>query len=310
MGVNLREKRRKDGTLKSYYAEFYDRTRQPRQKWVSLGTRDKQAARQKLVTWEREWARGDFDPWTDRARREGTTAREAVELFVSDRQRAGCAQSTLDTYEAVLGAFVDTLAPAFPLYGVEEKHVRRYVNRPARRQNPNATEPAKPKSEATKKSYNDRLRIFLAWCVDEKLLTKSPAPPPGTGKDGRRRDLPEFLSRAEYERLLTAIETHPETDGRIEHGNRWLLDAVRFAVGSGLRRGELCALRWGAVDIPGRMIHVRNEGGFTTKSGRERAVPLVGEAYAVAAQLDAERKERGLPFNRGRSSSPARTAAR
>ena len=84
----------------------------------------------------------------------------------------------------------------------------------------------------------------------------------------------------------------------MEHGNRWLVDAVRFAVGSGLRRGELCALRWGAVDIPGRMIHVRNADGFTTKSGRERAVPLVGEAYVVAVRLDAERDERGLPFDR------------
>ena len=86
---------------------------------------------------------------------------------------------------------------------------------------------------------------------------------------------------------------------------------MRFAAGTGLRRGELCALRWGAVDIPGRMIHVRNADGFTTKSGQERAVPLVGEAYAVAVRLDAERKGRGLSLRpERRSSSPAPTAAR
>lgn len=295
MSVHLRERKRKDGTLKGYYAVFYDPLRHPAQKMLSLRTQDERTAVQKLAKYEREWARGDFDPWKDRIRKEGTTATKALDEFIEDRRRSGCAQATLDTYEAVIRPFVDSLGPAFPLYGVEEKHVRRFIARPIRQQNPHSKKPPKPKSEATKKSYADRFRIFFAWCVEQKLLTASPAPAPSNGKAGRRRDLPEFLSQAEYERLLNAIEAGGESQGI---GNEWLLDAVRFAVGSGLRRGELCALRWGAVDIPGRMIHVRNADGFTTKSGRERAVPLVGEAYAVAVRLDAERKERRLPFDR------------
>ena len=297
MSVHLRTKKRKDGTLKGYYAEFYDATRQPSQVRRSLGTQDERTAVQKLAKIEREWARGDYDPWTDRIRREGTTATEALDEFIADRKRSGCAPATVDTYEAVLRPFVDSLGPAFPLYGIEERQVRRFIARPARQQDPNATEPPKPKSEATKRSYGARFRIFFSWCVEQKLLTSSPAPAPSAGKSGRRRDLPEFLTYPEFERLLTAIETHAEL-GSMDHGNRWLLDAARFAVGSGLRRGELCALRWGAVDLPGRMIHVRNADGFTTKSGHERAVPLVGEARAVAARLDAERRERGEPFDR------------
>ena len=246
---------------------------------------------------EREWARGEYDPWTDRVRREGTTAIEALELFLEDRRRSGCAPSTVDTYDAVIRPLLDGLGPTFPLYGVEDRHIRRYLARPARQQNPNSDKPPKPRSEATKKSYGDRIRIFLAWCVDEKLITTSPAPAPSKGKEGRRRDLPEFLSPDDYDRLLRAIEGDAELKG-LDHGNRWLLDAVRFAVGTGLRRGELCALRWGAVDLAGRMLHVRNEGGFTTKSGRERAVPLVGEAHAVAARLDEERHARGLGHDR------------
>lgn len=297
MGVHLRAKKRPDGTLKGYYGEFYDAARQPRQKWVSLGTCDKQSARQRLVRMEREWARGEYDPWTDRVRREGTTAIEALELFLENRRRSGCATSTVDTYDAVLRPLLDELGPGFPLYGVEERHIRRYLARPARQQNPNSKKPPKPRSEATKKSYGDRIRIFLAWCVEEKLLTTSPAPEPSKGKRGRRRDLPEFLSQQDYERLLFVIKGDAELKG-LDHGNRWLLDAVRFAVGTGLRRGELCALRWGAVDLTGRMLHVRNEGGFTTKSGHERAVPLVGEAHAVAARLDVERQARGQEHDR------------
>jgi integrase len=58
---------------------------------------------------------------------------------------------------------------------------------------------------------------------------------------------------------------------------------------TGLRRGELLALRWRDVDFPNATVHVRqnltNAGLTTPKGGKERAVPLAGEvATALARQ--------------------------
>jgi integrase len=58
---------------------------------------------------------------------------------------------------------------------------------------------------------------------------------------------------------------------------------------TGLRQGELLALRWRDVDFGLELIHVRanfthgREG--TTKSGRERAVPMMPEVAQVLAKL-------------------------
>src|SRR5690606_7341042 len=63
------------------------------------------------------------------------------------------------------------------------------------------------------------------------------------------------------------------------------------AVGTGLRRGEICNLRWSAVDLKTGFLFVKNildeedATDFQTKSGEERAVPLVGEARTVLEEL-------------------------
>lgn len=54
-----------------YYAEFYDPDRHPKRKWVPLRTKDKQAATHKLTDFDRRFARGEYDPWQDRAPDEG-----------------------------------------------------------------------------------------------------------------------------------------------------------------------------------------------------------------------------------------------
>ena len=260
--------------LKYYYAEFYDPHRRPKQKRVSLRTTDKTAARQKFTQLEREHMADLWDPWADRLESEGVTMREAVARFVKDRQEH-CTASTVETYAYVLGSFVESLAPTFPLYGVERRHIAAFLE-------------SRDLADATRRSYADRLRIFFAWCVDGALLKESPAPEQRRSKKSRMKGLPPFFSEEDHNRFLRAVESDAVLKG-LPHGNRWLLDVVRFATGTGLRRGELINLRWNAVDLKGRMLTVKNTESFQTKSGRERYVPLVGEALRVACQLQEER---------------------
>jgi integrase len=74
-------------------------------------------------------------------------------------------------------------------------------------------------------------------------------------------------------------------------------DAAVFVVAAytGLRQGELCALRWGDVDFAKRLVHVRRNlpaHGVERepKSGTVRSVPLVDRAAAVLDRLS--RRER------------------
>jgi integrase len=58
---------------------------------------------------------------------------------------------------------------------------------------------------------------------------------------------------------------------------------------TGLRRGELVALRWGDIDFPGQAIRVRANYSFgqlvTPKSGKIRTVPMVPEVAQALARL-------------------------
>ncbi len=68
-------------------------------------------------------------------------------------------------------------------------------------------------------------------------------------------------------------------------------DAAIFltAAMTGLRRGELVALRWRDVDFPGQAIRVRANYSFgelvTPKSGKVRSVPMVPEVAQALARL-------------------------
>jgi integrase len=131
-------------------------------------------------------------------------------------------------------------------------------------------------------------------------------PRPGRPKPGwlteRREDEParlEVFTVEQVEALARAAENGSWRTGppyetlaldefrRAEDGQ--LGDLLRIAAYTGLRRGELVALRWRDVDFEKRSLRV--EGSFshgavtTTKGGRARAVPLVAEVAQVLARL-------------------------
>lgn len=65
-------------------------------------------------------------------------------------------------------------------------------------------------------------------------------------------------------------------------------DLVLVAVSTGMRQGELLALRWDWIDFARKVVTVKNTDDFTTKNGRSRVIPMTG---AVCELLEA-RKQR------------------
>ena len=272
--ARLRGKYRKDEkgrkALQYYYAEFYDGHRHPRQKRVSLGTRDKQAARQKLVEMEREYMAGLWDPWHDALQGEGMLIGKAIQAFLKSRE--GRSPKTIANYENILRIFRESLPPGMMLAAVETRHVNAFLD-------------GRNLKERSRHTYTRHLGVFFRWCMADGLCKHDPTPVNGRLRRRPRRTVPEFLTEAQVEELLCTIKADAVLKHAITDGNRWLTHVIRFTLGTSLHRGEMCNLRWSAVDLHTGLITVRNTEDFETKSGHERAVPLVGDARAVIVAL-------------------------
>ena len=111
----------------------------------------------------------------------------------------------------------------------------------------------------------------------------------------------DYYSPEEIEQLAQAVEDGAHRDARISPVEAAEIDArnaedrqdgdlVRVAAYTGLRRGELVALRWSDVDIARRKVVVRravsaNQETPSTKSRRAREVPIPDQAAAALRRL-------------------------
>ncbi len=113
-----------------------------------------------------------------------------------------------------------------------------------------------------------------------------------------------YLDAAEERRLRDALsERDAEMRKARESANRWrkerkqetlpplpyfgdhLTPAVLLSMNTGMRRGELLALRWANVDMKGKQITIE---GSTAKSAQTRHIPLNDEALEVLKKWKAQ----------------------
>jgi integrase len=80
---------------------------------------------------------------------------------------------------------------------------------------------------------------------------------------------PVYLSKDEFRQLFSSIA---EEDLRI---------LFLVAVSTGIRLGEILNLEWSDIDFSKKVIHVRNRGEFTTKSKRNRIIPMTEQVYKL-----------------------------
>jgi len=79
------------------------------------------------------------------------------------------------------------------------------------------------------------------------------------------------LSKDELSRLQEAVS---------ESRNLYLMPLIRFAIATGMRRGEILRLRWSDIDSQKRTLHIP-----ITKNGHARTIPLSAKALDVLAEL-------------------------
>lgn len=102
------------------------------------------------------------------------------------------------------------------------------------------------------------------------------------------------LKITEVARLLVELESQTEP----------MRSIITLALAYGLRRSELCGLRWRDVDFGGGVLHIRNtrteysgmiyEAETTKTRASRRDLALVGSTVAYLKELQAQQKQSGI----------------
>lgn len=112
-----------------------------------------------------------------------------------------------------------------------------------------------------------KVRTFFNYCYKARILETNPMR--DVRAPGAPRRSPRYLRRAQFDHALTFADPFDSA-------------LMRFAVSTGLRRGELANIYYSDIDPVDGYLFVVPHGDFRIKSGAERTIPLfppAREAY-------------------------------
>lgn len=272
--------RRKTGL---YRAQFYDASRTPQRKRVSLKTRNKRTAERFLAKLERDYVLGTYDPWAP-AESEVQESEADVRLLggAVDAYMDSCAHlspNTLRTYRSIFKLFREHLGASYEVQQISPADLLSFLD-------------STDAGAVTRRKYLHHLGYLFRFLIRRDAMKRD------LSKDVKLPRLPEqapkSMTPADVDHLIQTIHDHVEAtaeDGRVPD-YRWLVDIIRANVHLGLRLGEIIHLRWEHVCLQRRTLAVRNTDEFTTKRGKERVLPLSQTAYDVFRKLQEEDSER------------------
>jgi integrase len=278
---NLDPRWKTDDSGERYVANYsmvvYDRETK-RRSYHSLKTDDRRKAERKLFAYEELYRRGQFDPFAERHPSTTPTIAEAAALFLRAKREAHehsegkLSNGTIEQYTITLNRLERGMPPGALLRSVMQHDIVRIFFRKG----------IKPSSIDNDLS---RSRQFFKWCKKKGLVKTNPAIGPRVKSYNSQRH--DFLSKDEFRHLSRAIIDHHSTINLSVYpeGCMWLLTAAMLGCGAGLRRAEVCHLRWANVDLAHKEIHIRRGEGFIPKHGRERSVPINPMLYNYLVSL-------------------------
>jgi integrase len=138
---------------------------------------------------------------------------------------------------------------------------------------------------------NRRIIIrFFRWCDEKNIVENDPIE--NVERPGAPDLSAEFLTPDQLEHLIEKIREDAETNApQVGDGEvLWIIDVIKFAVYTALRRGELCNLRWGAVDLDSGFLTVKNTEDFETKTGSEERIPIIPSARKILEEKRSDRR--------------------
>ena len=256
---------------------WHDRGRSPRKVAESLKTSDPARARSLKVRLEYQYQEGNHDPWRrkwyDHHSDEllDPALSECLESFIRDRVerrgRRSWNETTKRQTESVLHRFVDHAGDPL-IRHLDRQHLRSFYDRPPR-------DPRRPRSPHTTAFERRIIRSFCRW-LHEKGMTRELI---DVEIDPPQDSLPEYLSDQMLEQVYAVKAAHIYANlkyCRSGDGSRHI-DAWKLAASTGVRKSEIGSLRLDANRGDTIIVGYRHR----TKSGKQRAVPLLFEASEI-----------------------------
>ncbi len=167
------------------------------------------------------------------------------------------ALSTAEGYRIYFRRYIEPKWGSHPLITVRAVEVERWLESLRDRK-------GAPLAPGTRAKIRNILSAIFSHAVRHQLTTSNPIA--GVRTSAKRQRVPEFLSPDELRALLSDLDPREHT-------------MVLLVCLTGLRRGELMALRWQDIDFAERQVNVtrsvwRNHVGRTKTPGSAKPVPL------------------------------------
>lgn len=186
--------------------------------------------------------------------RQNVSVQAYLEAWLDGLPAAGRRTSTVTGYRQTLTAYVfsSTLA-AMPLQAVTGADLDRLYGQMATsgRRKPSkgadGTTPLSGLSLRTVRYTHSILGKAFGDAVKQRIIPRTPA------ADATKVP-PTKATRAPEKKVWTPEQLRTFLGGVGEHHHRHLFRVAAF---TGMRRGELCGLRWGDLDLEGARLHVR-----------------------------------------------------
>jgi integrase len=208
--------------------------------------------------------------------------RDAVEIWtakIAERRE----DSTADTYRHWVDKVVLPQLGELRLHECDVAHMDWFFNQLAREQvakvGPDGAVDEKPRYSAnTRRTIRSIVTGVLQQAVLHGAIPTNPIRElePIESPKGRKTTPPRGLTAEERQRLLDLVDSDKVAQGAD------LPDLIRFAIGSGLRIGELCAVRWMDLNLEGLPVasanHVRM---VPVVAVRQNVYPIRGKGLAV-----------------------------
>jgi len=115
-------------------------------------------------------------------------------------------------------------------------------------------------SAKTVNDYINVLQQIYRYAKDLNLLQQNPAEKIKRLKESSKKP-PRFFSQEEVNKIL-------------EHSNDFYKSLFQFFLYTGMRRDEVRFLEWSEIDLKNKIIRLGNKENFTTKSGKNRNIPM------------------------------------
>lgn len=263
-GVYLRERNGR------YSIRFHDRRRDPSTIERSLDTDHGPLAIERAREKASLYRLGLYDPWTQA--QESGTVLEAVDSYVQSR-KGEIRDSSLNLISGRLRHFEAKFPPSTLIEHIRKEDIHEYVY--GRRLKP-----------STRCTVYEIVRTWLSWCEKSGLIRENPAAKVPRPK--KPVTVPRYLTMPALDRMIRTINS----DVGMGKDVAWFRDAVELAATTGLRRNEVCHLRW--RDVSDSYITVQSHAGYRAKRDSHGVIPLIPRAGRLIDRMQGERRDEDL----------------